>query len=208
MTIVSVKPAKPNGGDDDTRRIELSDGSLFSFKSCYLGAVFFDETRYVPGTEISPDEEESFRFASSCLRGEKAALRLISRAEQTGFGLKHKLEKTGYSRSCVNAVLARLRELRIVDDSRYARIWLEARLVRGAEGPRRLLAALRKRGISRQDAEAALRAVLSPAAERALLDNFLRKKRLPRSGGAADIARVLKQEGFSPDLIRGYREES
>ena len=117
MTIVTLKPGK----SDDTRRLELSDGSLFSFKPCYLGAVFFDETRYTAGTELSPDEEEQFRFASTCLRGERAALRLVSRAEQTGFGLGRKLEKAGYPRSCVNAILARLRELNIVDDARYAR---------------------------------------------------------------------------------------
>ncbi|MDR0731517.1 MAG: RecX family transcriptional regulator [Treponema sp.] len=203
MTIVSLKPGKT----DDTRRLELSDGSLFSFKPCYLGAVFFDDTRYTAGTELSPGEEEQFRFASSCLRGEKAALRLVGRAEQTGFGLGRKLEKAGYPRSCVNAVLARLRELNIVDDSRYARMWLQARLGRRAEGPRRLLAALRQRGISRQDAETALLTVLNPAAEKALLDNYLKKNRLPETGGTPDIARILKREGFSPDLIRSYRED-
>jgi regulatory protein len=202
MTIVSVKPGK----DDDTKRVELSDGSLFSFKTCYLNAVFFDDTRYVSGAEISPGEEGCFRFASSCLRGEKAALRLISRAEQTGFGLGHKLEKAGYSRPCVNAVLARLRELGIVDDSRYARMWLQARLAHRAEGPRRLLAALRRRGISRQNAEEALRTVLSPAAEKILLDNYLKKERLSGTDETQAVVRVLKREGFSPGLIRDYRE--
>lgn len=200
MTLVSVKPGK----DDDTKRIELSDGSLFSFKICYLRPFFFDD--YTVGMELSPDEEERFRFASTCLRGERAALRLVSRAEQTSFGLGHKLEKAGYPRSCVNAVLERLRELGIVDDTRYARLWLQARLSRGAEGPRRLLAALRRRGISRQDAAAALRSVLSPAAERTLLDRYLGKKRLRPAGGTSETVRILKREGFSPDLIREYRE--
>jgi regulatory protein len=202
MTIVSVKPGK----DDDTRRLELSDGSLFSFKTCYLGAVFFDDTRYTAGTEISPGEEECFRFASSCLRGERAALRLVGRAEQTSFGLGRKLERAGYSRSCVNAVLAQLQELKVVDDSRYARMWLQARLSCKAEGPRRLLAALRRRGIDRRNAEAALRAVLSPAAERTLLDHYLKKNRLPET--TRDAARVLKREGFSPGLIRDYRDDN
>ncbi|MDR2135125.1 MAG: recombination regulator RecX [Treponema sp.] len=203
MTIVSVKPGK----EDGTSRLELSDGSLFSFKSCYLDPVFFDDTRYVAGAEISPGEEECFRFASACLRGEKAALRLVSRAEQTGFGLGRKLEKAGYPRPCVSAVLARLRQLGVLDDSRYARMWLQSRMGRGADGPRRLLAALRRRGISRQDAEAALRDILSPAAERALLGSYLKKNRLPESGGT-EIARILKREGFSPDLVRDYRENS
>jgi regulatory protein len=200
MTIVAIK----SGTGAEIRRVELSDGSLFSFKICYLPVVFFDDSRYTPGREISPGEEEDFRFASSCLRAEKAALRLVSRAEQSGLGLRRKLGKAGYSPPCVQAVLARLGELGIVDDSRYARLWLQARLAGKAEGPRRLLAALRHRGIPRQDAEEALRAVLNPEAERALLEKFLKKKRLsaaePKAGG------ILRGEGFSPSLIREYRE--
>jgi regulatory protein len=200
MTIVAIK----TGAGADVRRVELSDGSLFSFKTCYLPAVFFDDTHYTPGKEISPGEEEGFRFASSCLRGEKTALRLVGRAEQTSLGLRNKLEKAGHSPSCARAVLARLEELGIVDDFRYARLWLHARLAYKAEGPRRLLAALRRRGISRQDAEKALRAVLDPAGEMALLEKFLKKNRL--SGEESNLFNILKGEGFSPSLIRDYRE--
>jgi regulatory protein len=200
MTIVAIK----TGSGDDTRRVELSDGSLFSFNVCYLPAVFFDDTRYTPGAEISPDEEESFRFASSCLRGEKAALRLAGRAEQTSMGLRRKLEKAGHSSSCVKAVLARLGELGILDDSRYARLWLQSRLTRKGESPRRLLAALRSRGIGRQDADAALREALNPAAEKTLLEAFLKKNKLPRES----MGNILKWEGFSPAIIREYRENS
>jgi regulatory protein len=208
MHIVAIK----SGTGLDILRLELSDGSLFSFKSCYLPAVFFNDTHYTPGTELSPDEEESFRFASSCLRGEKAALRLVSRAEQTTLGLTRKLEKAGHAAPCVKAILARLRELEILDDGRYARMWLQSRLGRRGESPRRLLAALRNRGIPRQDAEGALRTVLSPAVEQALLEGFLKKNHLTGSGdresAPANIGYTLKREGFSPDLIREYRENT
>jgi regulatory protein len=200
MTIVGLKP----GTGADVRRIELSDGSLFSFKTCYLPPVFFEDDHYTAGVELSPGEEEGFRFASSCLRGEKTALRLVSRAEQTSLGLRRKLEKSGHSPSCARAVLARLEELGIVDDSRYARLWLQSRLACKAEGPRRLLAALRNKGISRQDAEKALRKLLNPSGEMALLEKFLKKKRL--SGQEPNIGGLLRGEGFSPSLIREYRE--
>jgi regulatory protein len=207
MHIVTIK----SGTGADVLRLELSDGSLFSFKSCYLSPVFFD-TSYTPGTELSPDEEECFRFASSCLRGEKAALRLVSRAEQTTMGLTRKLEKAGHSAPCVKAVLARLREMEILNDERYARMWLQSRLGRKGESPRRLLAGLRNRGIPRQDAEEALRTVLSPAAEQALLEGFLKKNRLSGTGSgdreSVNTGYVLKREGFSPDLIREYRENT
>jgi regulatory protein len=204
MTIVTIK----SGSGADVLRLELSDGSLFSFKSCYLPPVFFESTRYTPGTELSADEEGYFRFASSCLRGEKAALRLVSRAEQTSMGLTRKLEKAGHSAPCVKAVLARLRELEVLDDSRYARMWLQSRLSHRADGPLRLLAALRSRGIPRQDAEEALREALSPPVERALLERFLNKKGLPGDCGIPAVVGILRREGFSSALIRDYRENA
>ena len=223
MTIVSIK----TGTGAEFRRIELSDGSFFSFKTCYLPPVFDNESLYNPGTaegrEISAGEEAGFRFASSCLRAEKAALRLIARAEQCLFGLSRKLERRGHEPVCVRAVIARLSELELVDDRRFARLWLETRLARTGS-PRRLLAALCGRGIDRDDAESALKTTLDTETERRLLARFVHKRRRLRqyrgeraNAGAAtgprteDIQRslrfALRGEGFSLAAIRQFFDE-
>jgi regulatory protein len=220
MTVVSIK----SGSDADLQRIELSDGSLFSFKSYYLPPVFYNDSGYVPGTEISTDEADAFRFAAACLRAEKAALGLVARAEQCVFGLSRKLEKGGHSVACVRAVLARLLELEIVDDHRFARLWLQSRLNHRADTPRKLLAGLCGRGIDRDVADKALKSALYFEAEKALLSRYIVKNRLlapqpsPKDEGsllegesrAADISSLkfrLKQEGFSSSLIQQFREE-
>ncbi|GHV91700.1 hypothetical protein AGMMS50268_22030 [Spirochaetia bacterium] len=212
MTVISIK----SGSGDDLKRIELSDGSLFSFKTCYVTPVFFDDTRYVPGTEISPDEAEAFRFAAACMRAEKAALGLVARAEQTVFGLSRKLERGGHPAACVRAVLARLSELEIVDDRRFARLWVQSRLNRRTDTPRKLLAGLCGRGIDRDVAEKALKAGLHPEAENALLNHYIEKNRLlgTSAGGeitAADRSSLkfkLKYEGFSPVIVQNFWEEN
>jgi regulatory protein len=216
MTIVSIK----TGTGAEFRRIELSDGSFFSFKTCYLPPVFIDEGLYTPGAaegrEISADEAAGFRFASACLRAEKAALRLIARAEQNVFGLSHKLERRDHEAACVRAVISRLTELELVDDRRFARLWLESRLGR-AGSPRRLLSGLRGRGLDRDAAEAALKTALNAESEWALLCRFVQKQRRLRRG-AADGVRAederrslkfaLRSEGFSPATIERFFEES
>ena len=199
LTIVSLK------SETGVLRIELSDGSLFSFKSCYLSSPYIVDG-YVAGREINADEEEAFRFASACLRAEKRALQLIARAEQTIFGLSRKLQKRGHDHDCIRAVVAQLCELNLLDDRRYARLWLESRISRQATSPRRLLAAIRSRGIDRHDAEAALKETLDAEAERLLLDRYVQKLR--RKGAVADdidndpailrsLRYTLKNEGFS-----------
>jgi regulatory protein len=211
MTIVSIK----TGTDGELRRIELSDGSLFSFKTCYLPPVFLDESFYSPGTgegkDLNADEEKAFRFASACLRVEKAALQLIARAEQNFFGLSRKLEKRGHDSACVRSVLAHLSELELVDDCRYARLWLESRLSRLSGSPRRLLAALRGRGIDRDDAESALKDCLNPEIEEQLLKHYVEKHRLAEktetSSEVLSLKYLLKNEGFSYSAVQNYMDE-
>ena len=205
LTIVSLKSGT------DVSRIELSDGSLFSFKDCYLSSPYIAD-EYAIGREINADEEEAFRFASACLRAEKRALQLIARAEQTVFGLSRKLQKRGHEPECIRAVTAQLCALNLLDDRRYARLWLESRISRQATSPRRLLAAIRSRGIDRRDAEAALKETLDDDAERQLLERYVQKMRRKGAVSASDgadsdpailrsIRYTLKNEGFSSPAI-------
>lgn len=208
--IISIKPE----ANKETHRIELSCGSLFSFRNCYLPSGLpesFTNPDTAEGREITAEEEAAFRNASSCLRAEKTALRLIARAEQCSRGLARKLEKRGYEAVCVNAVISRLMDLNLLDDQRFARLWLETRL-RLPRSPRRLLAALCTRGIDRGDAETAVKSVLDNETEFALLTRFAGKqKRKPGYKGEENtrtLKYLFKNEGFSITAIEQYLEAS
>jgi len=209
MLIVSLKSDSTN----ELYRMGLSDGSLFSFRNCYLPpdllkADFFDKGS-VEGREITVDEGAAFRNASACLRAEKAALRLITRAEQCVAGLSRKLEKRGHERICVNAVITRLSALALLDDKRFARLWLESRL-RLARSPRRLLVSLCARGIDRGDAEDAMKNVLDEEAEQTMIARFA-KKHARKAGCGEGVTRslkhLLKGEGFSYAAIQKFLGE-
>ena len=216
MTIVSVK----SGAEGKSKRIELSDGSFYSFKTCYLPPVGNNESLYTPGVaegrKISATEEEGFRFASACFRAEKTALQLIARAEQSIFGLTRKLKKRSHDPACVRAVIAQLCELKLIDDRRYARLWLETRINRQSSSPWRLLAALRSRGIDRNDAESAVKEALDDDTEFQLLQRYVEKiKRKQAKNSSQENAAAarqslkyrLKSEGFSTPAIQRFFEE-
>jgi len=206
MTIISLKTEAAG----ELNRIGLSDGSLFSFRICYLPPEITVNNDIAEGKEINAVEEEAFRFAAECLRAEKTALRLIARAEQCSPGLMRKLQKRKFTAACAGAVISRLCELKLVDDRRFARLWLESRL-RLARSPRRLLSSLCGHGIDRDDAEAALKAVLNEEeTELALLTRFL--KRRPRKAGRGEegersLKYLLKSEGFSPQAITRFLDK-
>jgi regulatory protein len=168
----------------------------------------------VPGRELSLAEVEALRFAAACYRSERAALRLTARAEQHSFGIARKLESRGHAGPCVRAVVAYLSSQGIIDDERYASRWLQSRLSRNAgTSPRSLTGALRGRGLARDVVQAAFAAVLDLETESALLRSYLEKNRRrpsPRyraSEAGGWLARSLRHEGFSPEVIDLFREE-
>ena len=154
--------------------------------------------------------EEDENNTTSYLLAEKAALRLIARAEQCTQGLVLKLEKRGHEAACVNAVISRLCEQKLIDDRRFAQLWLESR-IHLTRSPRRLLASLCARGIDRGDAEAALKTVLDEETELALLARFVKKHTQKaarkREETSYTLKHLLKSEGFSPQAIKRFTGE-
>lgn len=213
MIIISLKTESAAGRkpkDSDIGRIELSDGSLFSFRICYLPPEV-NPAEMSEGNNINAVQEEGFRFASACLRAEKAALRLIARAEQCTQGLLHKLKRRNHDKSCVNAVISRLCALNLINDRRYAGLWIESRL-KFSRTPRRLLSSLCTRGIDHDDAEAALKIALDEEEELAMLLRYVKRHpfkadKKTKNDSAYSFKYRLKSEGFSSQIINRFYDE-
>ena len=115
----------------------------------------------------NPIDKEN--FTASCSKAEAIALRLIARAEQTSFGLKAKLERRGFEAAVIKEVIEQLLNRELLNDERFAGLWIRSCLNRKALSPLRLLASLRKRGIDRHSSLKAMEKVLDHETEYALL---------------------------------------
>jgi regulatory protein len=155
--------------------------------------------------------EASRDIAAEYLKAEKSALNLIARAEQCSWGLKCKLEKKKYHNDVIQTVLDHLIKLNLVNDLRYAGLWLKSRIAKGTKGPRILSELLRVKGIDRETAEAALAASLPLETEAALLhrclDKFRKKNPENLAENKSTTRLFLKSEGFSTTAIDEYFEE-
>ena len=152
---------------------------------------------------------------SSCLGVEKKALELIKRAEQNTFTLRYKLEKRGYDSKCIDTVIEKLCEAGLLDDNRYAELWLESRIYRGAAAsPLRLIAGLSSRGIARDIIEAVLKKTLNEETEQKLIENYAKKIMRKNNYDLNDPNSLysfrykLKNEGFSSSSINNFFENS
>jgi regulatory protein len=200
VTIVSLKAEKPG-----LMRVEFSDGTSLLATINYLPDGMVSKGI----GELSAAEEDAFRFAAACYRAEKAAMRLIARAEQHSLGLTAKLERRGFEAAVANAVVSRFLDQDLLDDGRYAELWIRPRLsYRKTPSPRWLLSSLRKRGIDRATAGKALEKALDPETEYALLLSYLEKARLPQGEKARFLRAHLKNEGFSYSALERFFGEN
>ena len=125
---------------------------------------------------------------------------LIARRDHSVFELRRKLHRKGHA-DVADAVIESLTGTGLLDDQRYARAWVGARTGRKAEGRRRLVAELVKRGVAGSVAEAVVDEELPVAEEQELLRSSA--EALLASGHSRDaIARRLLAKGFPPAAVR------
>ncbi len=139
----------------------------------------------------------------------ECALRLLARRPHTTAELEAKLAKRCRRKEDVSAVLARLRGHGYLDDARVA---VDHSILR-RDGPllgrRRVLAELRRRGVSEATAEEAVERVYEEVDESQLARKFLRKKLRSVPPGAAvldrkavlRLYRALARAGFGAGSI-------
>ena len=136
---------------------------------------------------------------SEVLLAGRRGLALLARSMHSRRGLALKLRRAGFATAPVTQALQRLDDLGYLDDIGFARLWVRGRVERGGDGRARVLAGLLSRGVSRQDAQAAVAAEYPPEREaeicRALAARLAQQ--LPAGDrGATRVARQLARRGF------------
>jgi len=201
VKIVSLKAAPPR--EEGVIEAEFSDGSRLLFLSEYLPDGL--KADLDDGRELNAQEEEAMRFAASCYQAEKNALRLIARAEQSVLGVTAKLERRGYDHPVVKAVVSRLLDRDLLNDERFAKLWVHSRLSYGkTQSPLWLRVSLGKKGIDRNLAANAVESLLDPETEYALLLRYLEKAGLSGGRNESFLKTHLKSEGFSYEVLDRY----
>ena len=147
-----------------------------------------------PLLEGAPDLEAAFERAGRWL-----ALRARTEAELTG-----RLEEGGFDSAVVAQTIARLKQLRLIDDAAFARAWSEERTRRKASGP----ALLRDELAAKGGDEAVIAAVLDEAfpdeaarATELAADLIGKWADLPLPKQAARLGAALARKGFSPEAV-------
>jgi regulatory protein len=164
------------------------------------------------GVVFSPEELDDARVAGERALAMTRALNFLGYRARSEKELRDRLRRYGYGEETVEGVVARLKELRYLDDEDFARLVVREKARR--YGPRRVSAELRKSGVS---AELARGVVEEEFAGRSEVDQArsAAARRYNRGGSDAQARRVygfLVRRGYSAEVCaevaREYREAS
>lgn len=97
--------------------------------------------------------------AEEIRRAREAALYLLDYRARTGKELERRLAQKGYSEDVIAEVIARLENVDLVNDERFASDWVSSRLTYRPTGKSRMMWELRRKGIAPEAAEEALEQV-------------------------------------------------
>jgi regulatory protein len=128
--------------------------------------------------------------------------RWLALRPRTESELRDRLQQGGFEGGTVERALARLAELRLIDDEAFARQWVEERARRKGLGPRALVAELEAKGISAEVAGAAVEAAAGGEERRAVewaQRQLGRVADLPLGKQAQRIRGGLLRRGFELD---------
>lgn len=117
----------------------------------------------------------------------EAALSLLARREQSRRELGRKLRGSGYARQEVEATLDRLEAVGLVSDARYARLFVSDRLSVNPQGKRRMVRALRQKGIAGE--------IAAGAVDHVFLERGLTERELAEALGRKRLRGMVELDG-------------
>jgi SOS response regulatory protein OraA/RecX len=194
--------AERTGTGGERIKLQFSDGSCFFVFDSDLREQGISAAQLTPALQLPAAVIQRLKQSALIRQIREKALDLLGRAPHTTFSLRIKLLKRGFESRAVGEVLQFLEREGYLDDGVFAENWVRGRIERRPEGRAVLVAALRRKGVSREIAEGAVNRYLTPALER---ENAARAlDRLKRSGenDPAALQRKLRARGFSFPLIR------
>lgn len=138
------------------------------------------------------------------------ALLLLSYRARTRAELLARLVRKGFAPDIVRKTIARLEELKLVDDARFAAGFAQDRISIGHKGKWRVRAELVKRGVGRQEIDEALKTAPDETqAARELVETLAKRyARLEPDVRRRRLYALLARRGFSLDTIHAVLGET
>lgn len=157
------------------------------------------------GQVLSAADLEALQAAEKRHQAYREALRLLSYRPRSVYEVRTRLAGRGYDAALVEATIARLQELGLLDDRAFARAWVESRESTRPRGRQALAAELRQKGVSAEVIAGVLDEVLTEDESALALEMARERARslrgLERPAFFRRLQGFLVRRGFSADVV-------
>jgi regulatory protein len=196
MKITRLEPQRRS-----KRRVSVFLDGAYSFS---LDEKTVSRLGLAPGAELGTDDVERIVRDEQLSRAKEYAALLLSYRARTEKEMQERLARKGFAPDITAAAMARLRELRLLDDEQYAKDFTRDRVTIGKKGRWNVRGELLKRGVARPAIDAAL---ADAPDELAVARELAAKYRARHARLEEDVLRrrvyaMLARRGFAPDAIR------
>jgi regulatory protein len=145
-------------------------------------------------------------MADEAQQAQSLALKLLARQSRTHSEIQAHLDKKGFAPEIVRDTLARLAELRYIDDRRFALDWGRARLEKKKIGKHRLEQELLAKGVAQDLARETVDHIFEAVDEYASAKTLARQKLASFKNADTEnqkrrLAGFLERQGFSQDTV-------
>ncbi len=177
----------------------------------FIDKTVCEENGIYEGIDLSEEDIRAVSFQSDYYRAKSRALWYLDRMDHTEKALYQKLLRAGFSKEASAKVLARLVELGMVDDRRYAERYAE-RCKDANVSKREALHKMLEKGVPLNLAKEVLEEIETD--ESAQIEALLKGKyayKLSKEGGIQKVYAALIRKGFSFSAVKAalkkYSEE-
>lgn len=198
-TITDITP-RGSGGRRE-RKVTIDGERILTItEETFLRFGLFD------GQAMDPERLQEVELADGVSRAMTEAHRLIDHRMRTRRELAVKLKSRGRPDEVIDQVLDRLEHAGLIDDGRFAQLWIDERLRRRPAGLSLLRRELRQKGIDAEVVETALEESASGEGETERAYEVLRRQshryaRLDRDAAHRRMVAFLGRRGFGQAVI-------
>ncbi|MBR5108964.1 MAG: regulatory protein RecX [Clostridia bacterium] len=178
---------------------------LMSGDTLKIPSALYLERKLHVNQPLDPEEYRLFMRQRSYPHALEAAMKYLALRERSGQEIVSRLRRSQYDETAIQKVLAALNLHELVSDKRFAEQWVHSRARK--YGKNRIAQELRMKGVSGEEARAALDTVPEEEEYRRCLEQA--KKLLRKfQNDPKKIAQSLSRKGYSWTMARRAAEEA
>ncbi len=194
-TVTALK----EGASGESVQVLFSDSSSF-----FVPPHAIIDLKLKVGMVVDDELKQHLEAAHELLKAKQKAAELLARREHSRFELSTKLQQRQFSHDTIRTALDEYQHLDLLNDRRFAEMWVRNRIRRKAEGPMKLKAALKNKGVDNTIIEDIIKREYDIDMQQIALEQATEKIIKKSKGDRDKFIRMLLGRGFSLKQIKNY----